>query len=261
MLKVKDKVMRERLMGERVPVEIDLMEPQTFVEHYCGPHCLEQYVYHPDRHRGSNPLRIPLHLGWRREIRFFSDKEDSAIVYAAPCGRKCRNIEEVQEYLTITDSNLEIDFFAFDKWVDVMQEFHATPDLLGMLDFSFGKETAPLPAANTLDGNYPKMIKYSTVQIPQKGVEMSEDPGFLVRCNCDNKVKRCDDITDCACRKLTFESTGSTNTEAGYRHRYITSIVNEGVFGLENFIIKNGKMKLIVLQATVPASGDWDIRV
>ena len=166
-----------------------------------------------------SPLRIPVLLSWRREIRAFSDKEESAVLYVAPCGRKCRNIEEVQEYLAITDSKLEIDFFAFDKWLNVMQEFHATPDLLGIMDLSYGMETVPIPAANSFDGNYPKLVKYSTTHIPQKGVEMSEDPGFLVSCDCDNKKKRCDDLTSCVCRKLTIEATGNINIEAGYRHR------------------------------------------
>ena len=210
---------REKLMGEVVPVKISVMEHQDFVEHLCDSDCLKQYKYIAENHRGSNPLRIPVHLGWRREIVSFSDGECKAVLYVAPCGRKCRNIEEVQEYLIITDSNLEIDFFAFDPWLKVMQEFIGNPNFIGIKDLSYNKEAVPIPAVNFFDSNYPKFIKYSTVPIPQKDVHIETDPGFLVCCDCDNKTSRCDDNENCACRRLTISATGNTNSEAGYRHR------------------------------------------
>ena len=62
------------------------------------------------------------------------------------------------------------------------------------------------------------MINYSLVPIPQKNVNIVKDPGFLVRCDCDNKTRRCDDNTVCACRQLTIRET-TKNELVGYQHR------------------------------------------
>ena len=204
------------------PVRITMMEPQEFEGHDCGSACEEHYEYHADRHRGSNPLRIPLHLGWRRKYAVFDDKEQGEVSYFAPCGRKLRNIEEVQAFLKHIKSKLEIDFFAFDPWLDVMREFIPEPDFIQVMDISFGQERIPVPAANSYDSHHPNLIQYSTVPVPQSNVHIETDPGFLVRCDC---VGICDEKLEgkivCPCRQLTISSQLDKEkySEAGYRHR------------------------------------------
>ena len=201
-------------------VNITLMEPQEFVEHDCGPACEEQYEYLADRHRGSNPLRIPLHLGWRRRYALFDD--GAVVTYIAPCGRNLRNIEEVQVFLLHIKSKLEIDFFAFDPWLDVMREFIPEPDFIQVTDISFGSEHVPVPAANSYDSHHPNLIQYSTVPVPQTNVHIETDPGFLVRCDCGGI---CDEKVEgklvCPCRQLTISNTFDPDHqwEAGYHHR------------------------------------------
>ena len=205
------------------PVKIGLMQGQEFVAHDCGPDCEFQYQYVAARHSGSNPLRIPLHLGWRRKYVVFNDKEEAAIIYTAPCGRSLRNMEEVQAFLKLVKSKLEIDFFAFDPWLDVMREFIPEPDFIQVRDISFGKEKIPVSAANSYESHLPNLIQYSTVPIPQKNVHIETDPGFLVRCNC---VGLCDEKVDgkfvCPCRQLTVTETSRDPTQlsgTGYSHR------------------------------------------
>ena len=72
-------------------LDIPLMEPQPFTDHDCGPECALMYPYQAERHKHSNPLRIPLHLGWRREV-CSGDFDDAnwIVKYRAPCGRLLR---------------------------------------------------------------------------------------------------------------------------------------------------------------------------
>merc|ERR1712066_878200 len=110
-----------------------------------------------------------------------------------------------------------------------MKEFRADPDFIQIRDISQGKENVPIPAANSIDSTYPKRIDYSTVPIPQKNVKMESEPGFLVRCDCDNKTRRCDDISSCACRQLTIRETKIGDRTAGYRHRRLQHQVVTGI--------------------------------
>ena len=72
-------------------LEIPLMAPQPFQDHDCGPECVAKYPYKASRHKRSNPLRIPLHLGWRREVCSGEfDDYNWAVKYRAPCGRLLR---------------------------------------------------------------------------------------------------------------------------------------------------------------------------
>ena len=77
--------------GDLRKVNIPLMEPQPFTDHDCGPECVQMYPYKASKHKRSNPLRIPQHLGWRREIYSGDlDDYDWAVKYRTPCGRLLR---------------------------------------------------------------------------------------------------------------------------------------------------------------------------
>lgn len=46
-----------------------------------------------------------------------------SVLYKAPCGRSLRNMEEVHMYLRITKSEMTVDLFDFDYWVNCLAEF------------------------------------------------------------------------------------------------------------------------------------------
>ena len=222
MSKLKEVIIAKKRRGTIKMLDIPLMEPQLFTDHFCQPDCLASYPYNPAQHKTSNPLRIPIHLGWRREV-CAGDFDDAnfSIIYTTPCGRRLRNLDEVNRYLWLTESNLEIDMFAFDYWLTVMREFVPSADFIQLRDISHGKETMPISACNSYDSAYPPNIEYSVVPVPQREVEIQTDPGFLIGCDC---ADNCENKTACACRQLTIQSTvadpgARINHDAGYVHR------------------------------------------
>ena len=46
-----------------------------------------------------------------------------SVIYRAPCGRRLRSIEETDDFLSITDSQLFIDHFCYDPWLHVHTDF------------------------------------------------------------------------------------------------------------------------------------------
>lgn len=129
-------------------------------------------------------------------------------------------------------SNLEIDFFAFDCWLNVLSKFVPKPDFLQMKDISHGKERMPISASNSYDSSYPPFIEYSTVPIPQKEVNISKDVDFLVGCDCTDD---CQNKGRCACMQLTIQSTkcdagGKANVDAGYVSRRLQDVVLTGIY-------------------------------
>ncbi len=46
-------------------------------------------------------------------------------MYSPPCGRRFNNFKTLFEYLSVTNSNLHVDWFCFDVGVDCFDEFVA----------------------------------------------------------------------------------------------------------------------------------------
>jgi len=225
-----------RKEGSRREVCVSAPPLVEYLEHTCSPTCLARVPrYRREQYRTVNPLLIPVMLGWRREVAQHMDpvvKGTWTILYRAPCGRKMRSIEEVHLYLRTCCSTLELDFFTFDPWVHVMEEFLPQPDLLQLADISHGEERMPISASNCFDASYPPFIRYSTKPIPQKEVSISTDPGFLTSCQCT------DDCTNkglCSCWQLTIQTTrcdqgNKLNVEAGYVNRRLPDVVLTGIY-------------------------------
>ena len=95
--------------------------------------------------------------------------------------------EEIHRYLRVTHSTLEIDFYNFDWYVHVFNFFSPERHFCKIDDISYGKENTPVSCVNSLDNNYPEYVEYSTVRIPQKGVQIPLDEGFLTCCDCTGK--------------------------------------------------------------------------
>ena len=72
-----------------------------FVKHQCGPVCLSdpKYKYNEQDMRGTNPLLIPVKLGWKREMVMFNNRGRRRVYYIGPCGRRLRNCEELHRYI------------------------------------------------------------------------------------------------------------------------------------------------------------------
>ena len=77
-----------------------LVDPKPFEPHECGLSCLSDpdYIYNEKRFRGSNPLLIPIMLGWQRELVKHKTGQKRNIFYRAPCGRRLRDLSEVHEW-------------------------------------------------------------------------------------------------------------------------------------------------------------------
>ena len=117
--------------------------------------------------KGNNPLLIPMLYGWERykihcqnhivykfvlwcyfynvnfiefsPMIFFRQiakqrpSYKKVIFYRTPCARRLRNLNEVEEYLQTTDSQLTIDLFCFDFNLHTDSEF--VPIKVIMSDF------------------------------------------------------------------------------------------------------------------------------
>lgn len=58
---------------------------------------------------------------FQRELPKF--KKKSTILYTAPCGRRIRNMQELHRYLRVCRSDMSVDLFDFDYWVNALSEF------------------------------------------------------------------------------------------------------------------------------------------
>ena len=83
------------------------------------------------------------------------------------------NILFLPRYLRITNSLLEIDFFNFEWYVRVYNEFQPEREFYRIQDISYGKENFAVSCVNSLDKNYPEYVEYSQVRIPSNTVKIN----------------------------------------------------------------------------------------
>ena len=141
-------------------------------------------------------------------------------------------MDEVHRYLRMTSSDLEIDFFNFDWWLHVRNEFKPAREFCTIKDLSYGKENVPVSCVNSIDRNYPEYVEYSTVRLPQKNVSINTSPEFMTCCDCTDD---CSDKERCACWQMTIQGTAGdvenkVDKNAGYSHRRLAEIVLTGIF-------------------------------
>ena len=55
------------------------------------------------------------------------------VLYRAPCGRTLRTIDELDEYLHVTQSRLTVDLFSFDEKIQTDKEFVSVKVTIGSL--------------------------------------------------------------------------------------------------------------------------------
>lgn len=237
--------------GQVFQTEIDPPPMMKFVAHNCSVRCLAdpRYQYNEKEFfrcvdtdepnndkdlKNHNPLLIPIIHGWARQLvkHKLYGKIKKKIVYQAPCGRRLRTLVEIHRYLTITQSKLEIDFFNFDWWLHVYNEFKPSREFCTIKDLSYGKENVAISCVNSIDRNYPEYVEYSTVRLPQKDVHLNLEPEFLTSCDCTDDCRRKD---KCACWQLTIQNTrcdreNKVHKDVGYQHRRLNEIVITGIY-------------------------------
>ena len=189
--------------GETFKAEVEIVEGKPFVKHQCGPHCIseEKYRYDEEEMRRKmqksqatvNPLLLPIMHGWKRQVTKQRGGQKRSVFYVAPCGRRLRNLEETHRYLRVTGSNLEIDFFNYEQWVHIFNEWRPEKEVNFIKDISYGKENVLVSCVNSLDNAFPEYVDYSRVRLPQKNVDINTDKEFLTCCDCTD---------DCQARRL-----------------------------------------------------------
>ena len=197
-----------------------------FRPHRCCNGCVAG-TDNPREFLGSNPLLIPKRCGWRR-CRSHCEKSEK-IQYLAPCGRNLRNMDELDRYLQMTESNMTTDLFCFDAKLHTDEEYAPPKTFIHIKDLSYGKETVPVSCVNSIDQQYPDYVEYAIQRIPTEGVKLNLDPNFLVGCDCTDG---CRDRAKCKCQQMTIEMTKvlDYNNNAGYKHRRLTEPVVTGIY-------------------------------
>ncbi|XP_011495749.1 PREDICTED: histone-lysine N-methyltransferase eggless [Ceratosolen solmsi marchali] len=206
------------------------IQTKKFVPHKCGSKCVESISFTPDDLRGYSPLSIPLLCGWNRQLSKFP-KAKKVILYQAPCGVRLRNMEELHDYLRVTNCPMSVDLFEFDFWVHCLAEFVLDKCFVNIKDLSYGVENVPIPCVNEIDHAYPDTIKYTTEREPTEDVFMNLDPDFLCSCDCEDD---CQDKNKCQCWQLTIQ--GATlggrvpNAAVGYVYKRLPEAVTTGIY-------------------------------
>jgi len=204
----------------------------TFTEHTCSNVCISSCQYLEDEWRGTNPLLIPLMLGWDRQIAMHNNRGLRKVFYLAPCGRRLSTLQDIHKYIAVTGLKLEMDFFNFDWWLHVLNEWKPSRQFCNIKDISYGKEAIPIPCINSIDGSYPEYVEYSTIRLPQKKVNINTEVEFLTGCECQDD---CVNTDKCSCRHLTIQSTkanreNKVESNAGYEYRRLQDIVQTGIY-------------------------------
>ena len=219
--------------GTPLQLSLQISKP-LFHPHTCSPKCLSK----PDNmtsHRDKSMLLYPMCFGWAREIGYQRRKKAgrNVIYYTAPCGRRLRSIDEVQKFLILTKSKLEIECFAFDHSVHVTHVWKPFKKIINFEDFSHGEESVKISCVNSLDEAMPPPLTYSNVRLPTPSVPLNLDPEFLVCCSCTDN---CLDKSKCECFALTVEATGildrngRTRRDVGYTNRRLYDQIQSGLY-------------------------------
>lgn len=212
----------------------DAPMPKRFQAHGCGPNCIEWIKYDPIKMRGYNPLSIPLYCGWQRELPKFK-KNKHVILYTAPCGRRLRNMQELHRYLRICKSNMSVDLFDFDFWVNALSEFTLSDKVKRYIvqeDISHGKENVKIPLVNYVDHSLPNNLIYANERQAYEGVPLNTDSAFLCGCDCTDD---CQNKAKCACWQLTIQGSamlpgGYADPNVGYYYKRLQERVITGIY-------------------------------
>lgn len=154
-------------------------------DHECKPTCLTAQLSQ-DMTTPYSPLVKPTLYEFQREICETQSKK-KFVMYKAPCGRRLRDMDEVHQYLRMTECDeLNVDNFTFDistKCLNVYSiDYERCP--MKMVDVSKGIEAIPIESINQYDATKPPPFTYTADRKPTEGVNMALDLNFLCGCDC-----------------------------------------------------------------------------
>ena len=111
-------------------------------------------------------------------------------------------------------------------------EFKPGREFCTIKDLSYGKENVAISCVNSIDRNFPEYVEYSTVRLPQPGVNLNTDEEFLAGCDCTDDCRNKD---KCACWQLTITATrcdrdDKLRKDVGYQFRRLDEVVVTGIY-------------------------------
>ena len=205
-----------------------------FTAHPCTAACVAQWEKKDILRKAKNILLQPLRCGWQRHYAEASVSVNGKVItdifYISPCGRRLRNIFEVDRYLFLTNSSLTIDMFSHEQHFHLDREFEANATFLNIPDITDGKEDVPIQCVNCVDDKKPDVFEYSKIRVPLEGVPLYKGPSLLEGCDCEDG---CRNRLKCSCWRKTFEATTffeELNINAGYHGRRLNYKVDTGIF-------------------------------
>ena len=205
-----------------------------FAPHPCTATCVDELEKIGLKKKIKNMFLKPLVCGWQRHYAEASVKSNGKVItdvfYIAPCGRRLRNIFDVDRYLFLTDSSLTIDMFSHDQYLNIHREFEPNASFFSIDDITEGKESVEISCVNCVDNKKPEVYEYSKNRINMENVPLNTDPNLLDGCNCEDG---CRNPLKCSCWIKTFEATtfnDELNLNVGYRGRRLKYKVENGIF-------------------------------
>ncbi|XP_054880300.1 histone-lysine N-methyltransferase SETDB2-like isoform X3 [Poeciliopsis prolifica] len=222
---------REELLPPLAPVQLQ------YHPHPCCKACLPGLPRTPQSSSqlyGQNPLKVPLLCGFKRlsAMPLVSptgtgpDGLDVAVaggdwdvIYKTPCGQSLRNFQEVESFLSATESHdvLQVDYFTFNHLV----QLDPTPlPAQPQNDLSRGAEPVPVELVLGEGGGRPAGFRYRKDRWPH-GCFLSRGAAlFDTCCDCSDG---CSEARRCACVAMT---TGGR----GYSYQRLLEPVQSGLF-------------------------------
>ncbi|KAM6958869.1 histone-lysine N-methyltransferase SETDB1-A [Aplochiton taeniatus] len=208
----------------------------TYTPHRCCPACIDHLQAKGDiKHRGRNPLMVPLLLEFRRikGLQRIKGKVSFHVFYRAPCGLSLRTMGAVQEYLLQTCCDfVRLEMFSMDPFVSVTTTYQPLPSKVLIPDFSQGRENQPLSCINEHNSIRPPAVNYCRDRVITKGIFINANPEFLEGCDCTDG---CRDSMACSCHQLTIQATslcpgGPVDINAGYSHKRLEKRIPTGIY-------------------------------
>ncbi|XP_032412164.1 histone-lysine N-methyltransferase SETDB2 isoform X1 [Xiphophorus hellerii] len=222
---------REELLPPLMPVQLQ------YHPHPCCKACLPGLPRTPQSSSllyGQNPLKVPLLCGFKRlsamplasSTGTGPDGLDAAaaggdwdVIYKTPCGQSLRNFQDVESFLSVTESYdvLQVDFFTFNHLV----QLDPTPlPAQPRADLSRGAEPVPVELVVGEGRTRPAGFRYRKDRWPH-GCFLSRGATlFDACCDCSDG---CGDARHCACVAMTTRGQG-------YSYQRLLEPVQSGLF-------------------------------
>ncbi|XP_074601762.1 histone-lysine N-methyltransferase eggless-like [Brevipalpus obovatus] len=211
-----------------------LWKTREYYPHPCRSNCIPHVFDFMKVVRNEIPFAIPIIFGWQRAIISKSTSNESefiddislSVLYNAPCGRRIRDLAELDHYLFLTNCPLTIDLFSFDTRLELFPATFGDVTSISCFyfdhDVSKGSEPQPVSVFNGIDcEKLADDFQYLPFRIEGPGVTIPKNFSFMVHCDCSDG---CLNKLACKCQRLTIEASAIISEDerdlnAGYEYR------------------------------------------